>query len=147
MAVKKGDKIKVDYTGTLEDGTVFDASAKVGKPLEFEVGSGMIISGFDNAVIGMKKGEEKEVKIEAKDAYGEPNPQLIKKIPKEQLPQDKEPKKGMVLGITLPNGAQMPAIIKEVSDKDITLDLNHPLAGKTIIFKIKIVDISWFFLL
>ncbi len=142
MTIKKGDKIKVEYEGKLEDGTVFDSSAKAGKPLEFEVGSGMLIPGFDNAVVGMKKGEEKEVKIEPKDAYGESNPQLIKKIPKEQLPKDKEIKKGMVLGLSMPNGAQVPAVVKEVSDKDIALDLNHPLAGKTLTFKIKIVEIN-----
>jgi FKBP-type peptidyl-prolyl cis-trans isomerase 2 len=140
--IKKGDKIKVEYEGKLEDGTVFDSSEKTGKPLEFEVGSGTIIPGFDNAVVGMKKGEEKEVKIEAKDAYGEPNPQMIKKIPKDQLPEDKEIKPGMVLAVSMPNGAQMPVKVKEVSDNDVTLDLNHPLAGKNLDFKIKIVDIS-----
>ena len=140
--IKKGDKIKVEYEGKLEDGTVFDSSEKVGKPLEFEVGSGQLIRGFDDAVIGMKKGEEKEVKLKPEDAYGQPNPQLLKKIPKEQLPADKELKPGMILGLSLPNGAKMPAIIKEVTDKEITLDLNHPLAGKTLTFKIKIIDIS-----
>jgi len=142
MAIKKGDKIKVEYEGKLENGKVFDSSAKVGKPLEFEVGTGKIIPGFDKAVVGMKKGEEKDIKIEPNDAYGEPNPQLVKKIPKDQLPKDKEVKKGMVLGLSMPNGAQMPATVKEVSDKDITLDLNHPLAGKTLNFKIKVVDIE-----
>ena len=140
--IKKGDKIKVEYEGKLEDGTVFDSSEKVGKPLEFEVGSGQLIRGFDDAVIGMKKGEEKEVKLKPEDAYGQPNPQLLKKIPKEQLPADKELKPGMILGLSLPNGAKMPAIIKEITDKEITLDLNHPLAGKTLTFKIKIIDIS-----
>ncbi len=142
MAIKKGDKIKVEYEGKLENGKVFDSSAKVGKPLEFEVGAGKIIPGFDKAVVGMKKGEEKGIKIEPKDAYGEPNSQLVKKIPKDQLPKDKEVKKGMVLGLSMPNGAQMPATVKEVSDKDITLDLNHPLAGKTLSFKIKVVDVE-----
>ena len=142
MSIKKGDKVKVEYEGKLEDGTVFDSSKKQGKPLEFEVGAGQIIKGFDKALIGMKKGEEKEIKLKPEEAYGERNPQLMKKIPKEQIPTDKELKKGMILALNLPNGAQMPAIITEVGDEEITLDLNHPLAGKTLIFKFKVVDIS-----
>jgi len=142
MPVKKGDKIKVEYEGKLEDGTVFDSSEKHGQPLEFEVGSGQLIKGFDDAVIGMEKGEEKEIKLQPKDAYGDHNPQLIKKIPRDKLPEDQEPKPGMMLMINLPNGARIPANIKEVTDKEITIDVNHPLAGKVLIFKIKVVDIS-----
>ena len=124
MTVKKGDKVKVEYTGTLDDGTVFDSSEKHGKPLEFEVGSGMVIPGFDNALIGMKKGEEKEVKLESKDAYGDPNPELVKKVPKDKLPTDKELKPGMMLGVGLPNGTQLPAMIKEVGDKEERFHIN-----------------------
>jgi FKBP-type peptidyl-prolyl cis-trans isomerase 2 len=141
MTIKKGDKIKVDYTGTLDDGTVFDTSE--GKqPIEFEVGKGMVIPGFDNAVVGMKKGEEKDVKLQAKDAYGERNDQLLKKVPKEQLPQGPEPKVGMMVGLSTPQGQQIPAKITEVTDKEITIDLNHPLAGKALNFKIKVVEVS-----
>ncbi|MBU90039.1 peptidylprolyl isomerase [Candidatus Woesearchaeota archaeon] len=140
MAVKKGDKIKVNYTGTLDDGTVFDTSD--GKqPLEFEAGSGQVIKGFDEAVIGMEKGEEKNVKIESKDAYGDYNPQLMKKIPRDQLPQDQEPKPGMMLLIKAPNGQQFPVKIAEVTDKEITMDLNPPLAGKNLNFKIKVEEV------
>jgi len=142
MTVKKGDKVKVEYTGTLEDGTVFDASEKHGKPLEFEAGSGMVIPGFDNAVVGMKKDEEKEVKIEAKDAYGDVNPQLTQKIPRDKIPPEPEPKAGMMIGLAMPDGRQFPAIIKEVTDTEVTIDLNHPLAGKTLTFKIKVVGIN-----
>ncbi len=142
MPVKKGDKVKVDYTGSLDDGTVFDSSEKHGQPLEFEVGAGKVIPGFENALVGMKKGEEKEVTLKPADAYGEPNPQLLKKIPKEQLPTDKEIKPGMMLGVGLPNGAKIPAKIVDVNDKEVTIDLNHPLAGKTLHFKLKVVDIS-----
>lgn len=140
MPIKEGDKVKIEYEGKLEDGTVFDSSEKHGKPLEFEVGSKQIIPGFEKAVIGMKKGEEKEITLEPKDAYGDPNPQLIKSVPKEQLPKEPEPKVGMVLGITLPNGSQFPAKIVEVGDKEIKIDMNHPLAGKKLIFKIKVVE-------
>jgi FKBP-type peptidyl-prolyl cis-trans isomerase 2 len=141
MAIKEGDKVKVEYTGTLDDGTVFDTSE--GKaPLEFEVGTGKVIKGFNDAILSMEKGEEKSVKIESKDAYGDYNPQLIKKIPKDQLPQDQEPKEGMILMIKTPQGQKFPARIKEVSDKEITVDLNSPLAGKNLNFKLKVVDVS-----
>ena len=140
MPVKQGDKVKVDYTGTLEDGTVFDTSE--GKqPLEFTVGEGKIIKGFDNAVIGMEKGEEKEIKIETADAYGDPNSDMVKKIPRDKLPPEPEPKAGMMLAMKTPDGKQFPAKITEVSDKEITIDLNHPLAGKVLKFKIKVVEI------
>lgn len=140
MPVKNGDKIKVDYTGTLEDGKVFDTSE--GKePLEFEAGSGKVIKGFDEAVIGMEKGEEKEVKIPKEEAYGDINPELVKKVPRDKLPSDQEPKQGMVLLLKSPDGQQIPARIAEVSDTDVSIDLNHPLAGKNLTFKIKVVDI------
>ena len=93
MPIKNGDKIKVDYTGTLENGDVFDTSE--GKqPLEFTVGEGKIIKGFDEAVIGMEKDEEKEVTIPPEKAYGMPNPDLVKKLPKDQLPKEPEPQAG-----------------------------------------------------
>ena len=142
MPVKEGDKVKVEYTGTFDDGTVFDASEKHGQPLEFEVGSKQVVPGFENAVIGMEKDEEKEVKLEPKDGYGDPNPELEKKVPKDQLPKDKELKPGMMLGVGLPTGQQIPAIIKEVGETEVTIDLNHPLAGKNLTFKIKVVEIT-----
>ena len=142
MTIKKGNKIKVEYTGTFEDGEVFDSSEKHGQPLEFEVGSGQMIKGFDEAVIGMNKDEEKEITLTPENAYGENNPELKKKVPREQLPKDQEPQVGMILGVSLPNGQQFPAKIVEVDDKEITIDLNHPLAGKTLKFKIKIVSVD-----
>ena len=142
MPVKKGDSVKIDYTGTLEDGTVFDASEKHGKPLEFSVGSGMVIKGFDDAVMGMEKGQEKEVTIQPADAYGDIKPDMMKKVPREQLPKEQEPKAGMMLVIGLPDGQQIPAKIAEVTDKEVTLDLNHPLAGKVLKFKIKVVEVG-----
>lgn len=140
MPIEKGKKVKLEYTGTLEDGTVFDSSEKQGQPLEFEVGAGQIIPGFENAVLGMDKGEEKEITIEAKDAYGEHNPQLIQKVPKDKLPA--EAKEGSVLMLQAPTGAKMPVKIMKMDDNEATLDLNHPLAGKTLKFKIKIVDVA-----
>ena len=140
--VKKGDKIKVDYVGTFEDGTVFDSTEKHGAPLQFEVGAGQLIKGFDEAVVGMKVGQEKKITLKPADAYGEHNPQMLKEVPREQLPQDRAPEVGMGLYISLPNGARFPALIAKVSDKTITLDLNHPLAGKTLKFSIKVAEIG-----
>jgi peptidylprolyl isomerase len=142
MAVKKGDKVKIEYTGTLEDGTVFDASEKHGQPLEFEVGSGMVIKGFDDAVTGMEKDEEKEITLKPEEAYGERKDELLKKVPRDQLPKEQEPQVGMMLGMQLPNGQQVPVMITEVTEKEVTLDLNHPLAGKTLTFKLKVVDVE-----
>jgi len=140
MAVETGNKIKVDYTGTFENGEVFDASEKHGKPLEFEAGKGMVVPGFDSAVIGMAEGEEKEVTLQPLDAYGEINPQAIQKVPAEKFPKDA--KVGLQVGIPLPNGQQYPATITAMDEKEVTLDMNHPMAGKILIFKIKVVSIS-----
>ena len=142
MIVKKGSKIKVDYTGTFDDGTVFDASEKHGQPLEFEVGSGQVIKGFDDAVVGMKKGEEKTITIPAGEAYGELRSELHKKVPRKQLPQDQEPKVGMILAVGLPNGQQFPARILAVTKDDVTIDLNHPLAGKRLHFKMVLKEVA-----
>jgi FKBP-type peptidyl-prolyl cis-trans isomerase 2 len=143
MAVEKGDKVKVDYEGKLEDGNVFDTSKREGgKPLEFVAGSGMVIPGFDNAVLGMEKDEEKTVTIEPAEAYGEVNPELVREIPRNVLPKDQEPKKGMMLVMSAPDGRQIPAVISEVTEESVKIDLNHPLAGKKLIFKIKVLEIT-----
>ena len=139
MAVKEGDKVSVEYKGMLEDGTVFDASEKHGKPLEFEVGKKMVIKGFDDALIGMNEGDEKEVVIKPEEGYGQRNDELKKIIPKESLPKDKEVKEGMVIVMQLPNGQKIPAKVEAVKEKEIIIDLNHPLAGKTLKFWIKLV--------
>ncbi|MBW2983519.1 peptidylprolyl isomerase [Candidatus Woesearchaeota archaeon] len=141
MPVKNGDKVKVNYKGTLDDGTVFDTSE--GKaPIEFEVGAKKVIPGFENAILGMNKGDEKKIKLKPEEAYGILRPELVKKIPRTVLPKDQEPKPGMMMLMKTKEGVQIPARIKEVTDKDITIDLNHPLAGKTLNFKIKVIDIT-----
>ncbi len=142
IVVKTGDTVQVEYTGTLEDGIVFDSSAQHGKLLEFQIGARQVIPGFENAAIGMKKGEEKDVKLPMSDAYGEYNPNLIRKVPKNQIPKGPEPKPGMVMMVGLPNGMQVPVKIVEVTDEFVSIDLNHPLAGKSLNFKIKIVGLS-----
>ena len=141
MKVKKGDKIKVEYEGTFDDGIVFDSSKNHNNLLEFEVGSSKVIKGFDECVIGMSKDEEKEIKLKPSEAYGEKNSQLVQKVPRNELP-DGELKPEMMLIVNLPNGQQMPVIILDVNDEFATLDFNHPLAGKNLNFKIKVVKIN-----
>lgn len=142
MPVEKGNKVKVEYEGSFEDGTIFDSSNKDGTqhPLEFEAGAGKVIKGFDEAVIGMEKGEEKEITIQPAEAYGDPNPELVKKFPRTSLPKDQEPKEGMMLVMKAQTGQQIPARITKVEENEVTIDLNHPLAGKVLKFKIKVVD-------
>ena len=144
MKINKGDIVRVDYEGRFESGEVFDSSYHEdhSHPLEFEVGSGQVIQGFDDAVMGMQKGQEKEITIEAKDAYGEPKPELTKDVPIEMIKGDKKPEIGMVLVMQTAQGQQIPAKIIKVDEKIVTIDLNHPLAGKKLIFKIKISGIN-----
>lgn len=142
MAVKKGDKVKLEYEGTLNDGTVFDSSTHGdhSHPIEFEVGAGQVIKGLDSEVVGMKKGEEKEIKVQPSEAYGEPKPELVKKIPRNQLPENVQEE--MILGLKLPNGKTIPARVVKLTSKEATINLNHPLAGKVLNFKIKVVSVN-----
>ena len=141
MAITDGDKVKIDYTGTFEDGTEFDSSKKHGQPLEFQVGTHQIIKGFENALIGMSKDEEKSITLQPEEAYGDINPENEKEIPRDQLPKE-ELKVGMMLVMQLPNGAQMPAKILEVGEEKVKLDLNHPLAGKVLKFNFKVLEVE-----
>ena len=146
MAVEKGNNVVVDYEGRLESGEIFDSSqhGDHSHPIEFEAGSGKVIKGFDDAVIGMNEGEEKEIEINPDEAYGQRNEDMIKQIPKSQLPEEQREKvkEGMMLGLQSPDGKQIPAKIVKVDDENISIDLNHPLAGKKLIFKIKIKEIK-----
>lgn len=144
MKVKVGDSVKVDYEGRFESGEVFDSSkhGDHSHPLVFKVGNKEVIDGFDKAVVGMEVGEEKEFKLSPGEGYGQRNEQLLQKIPRDRLPLGQEPQAGMVLMLKSPEGHQIPAKITAVDDKNITIDLNHPLAGKTLIFKIKLVEIT-----
>ena len=140
--VKNGDKVAVEYTGTLSDGTIFDSSKNHDKPLEFTVGSGQMISGFDKAIVGMEKGEEKTFTLQPSEAYGDRNPKMMREVPRKDLPKGQEPKQGMMLMMVDPNGRKIPAKISKVGTDSVTLDLNHPLAGKALTFKIKLTQIS-----
>ncbi len=139
--VKQGDTVLVDYVGTFENGEVFDSSQ--GKqPLTVNIGQGQVIIGFEEALFGMKVGEEKTVKLSPEKAYGEYNPNLIQEINKENIKENISLKVGERLYAVDSNGFQKEATIVSVNNKKITLDLNHPLAGKELIFKIKIIKIN-----
>lgn len=138
---KNGDTVKIHYTGTLNDGTVFDSSAGR-EPLSFTLGSGMVIPGFDAAVLGMKKGESKTVNIPADQAYGPRNEQMVISVPRDQVPPDLSPELGMKLQMGGPNGEVVVVEVVEVADQHILLDANPPLAGKDLNFALELVEIA-----
>lgn len=139
--VKEGDTVKVHYTGTLTDGTVFDTSAER-EPLEFTLGQGQLIPGFEKAVVGMDVGDSTEVEIPSDDAYGESREDLVISVPKDQLPDDVEPQVGMQLQVNQQDGQPIPVRITEVGDENLTLDANHPLAGEDLKFEIELVEVA-----
>ncbi len=138
---KAGDTVKVHYTGTLEDGTVFDTSRER-EPFEFKLGEGTVIPGFDEAVTGLEVGESTTISIEPEDAYGEVRDDLMLPVPREQVPDNMEPEVGMQVQLQTQSGQQVIARIVHVDDDKIMLDANHPLAGKTLSFDIELLEIS-----
>jgi peptidylprolyl isomerase len=133
---KNGDTVRVHYTGRLESGDVFDSS-EGGEPLEFQLGSGQVIAGFDENVRGMSVGDQKTIEIEPENAYGERVEALVGKVERAGLNLESEPQVGMELALQLPDGQQIPVVITEVTDESVTFDANHPLAGQKLIFDIK----------
>ncbi len=138
MKVKQGDKIQVEYTGKLEDNTIFDTN-KNKEPLEFTVGQHQVIQGFEQAVMDMELNQEKTVTIPPEQAYGQPDPTRIQEIPKDKIPDNA--KIGDMLTFQTSQG-MIQAKLTEIKDNNATLDLNHPLAGKALIFTIKILKIN-----
>jgi len=138
--VKSGDKVKVHYHGKLTSGETFDSSAGR-EPLEFEVGSGMVIKGFDDGVTGMKVGDKKTINIKVEDAYGEINPDMLIEYPRSQFPEYIEMKEGTDLMMSSASGQQFQVKIAEIKDEVVVLDANHPLAGEELIFDIELVEI------
>ncbi len=139
--VEEGNTVKVHYIGWLDDGNVFDSSLKRG-PLEFKVGAGEVINGFEKTVIGMQIGEEKRIHLEPEEAYGPRNPELERVVMRSQIKTKNELKPGMIIALNQPDGSQIPVTVLEVSDKLVTIDLNPPLAGKALNFWIKVVKIE-----
>ena len=137
---KSGDTVRVHYTGKLDDGTEFDSSAG-GEPLEFAVGGGQVIPGFDDAVEGMNVGESKSVRVPVEKAYGPRHDQLVQEVPKSALPEDIEPAVGMALQAKAPDDRAVKLTVVAVGEESITVDGNHPLAGKALNFDIELVEI------
>jgi peptidylprolyl isomerase len=141
MQVKQGDKVEVHYKGTLNDGTLFDSS-EGREPLTFEAGSGMVIVGFDQAIIGMAIGEKKSVNILNVDAYGPINEEMIFSVPVGEVPADIKPEVGHELHLTDDEGNDIPVIVRELNETHIVLDANHPLAGQDLNFELELVSIN-----
>jgi FKBP-type peptidyl-prolyl cis-trans isomerase 2 len=139
--VKNGDTVKVHYQGKLTDGTTFDSS-EGRQPLEFEVGSGSVIPGFDNGVIGMSVGDKKTINIPAEEAYGEVEEDRFMEFPINRFPPDLKPEVGMTLTMSDGSGQQFPVAISDVRDDVVILDANHPLAGQELIFDVELMEIK-----
>jgi FKBP-type peptidyl-prolyl cis-trans isomerase 2 len=138
--VKSGDTVKVHYHGKLTDGTTFDSS-EGREPLEFEVGSGSVIPGFDTGVTGMQVGDKKTINIPVEEAYGPKQDDMIMDFPRDRFPADMEPEVGMQLNMSNGAGQNFPVVIREVRDDAVLLDANHPLAGEDLTFDLELVEI------
>ena len=138
---QKGNTVKVHYTGKLADGTVFDSS--VGRqPLEFTIGEGMMIKGFENAVEGLSIGDKTIAQLKPEEAYGTRQDNLVFDFPKEKFPEEINPEVGMQLSMSQQDGKQVPVVVTEIEEKHVKLDANHPLAGKELVFEIEMVGID-----
>ena len=139
--VKQDDTVRVHYTGKLTDGQVFDSSLER-EPIEFTMGQGQLIPGFEKGLLDMKVNEKKTIEIPAEEAYGEPRAELIQEVDKSQLPEEIKPEPGMGLVSKSPDGREMNLVVKEVKDDTIVVDGNHPLAGKDLVFDLEVVEIK-----
>jgi peptidylprolyl isomerase len=140
QTVKSGDKVKVHYHGKLMTGETFDSS-EGRAPLEFEVGSGMVIKGFDEGVTGMSVGEKKTINIPVEEAYGPKNPEMVITMPKDRFPEDMELEEGMPLMMSDGSGQNFQVVVTEIKEESVMLDANHPLAGQDLVFDIELVEI------
>jgi peptidylprolyl isomerase/FKBP-type peptidyl-prolyl cis-trans isomerase SlpA len=138
---KKGDEVRVHYTGKLEDGTVFDTSDG-GEPLSFTIGENRVIPGFEDAVRGMEPGDSKTKEIEPDQAYGSHRDDMVMELEKSQIPDEVEPQVGQQLQLRLDNGQTVPVLITALGDDTVEIDANHPLAGRTLTFEIELIEIG-----
>ena len=138
---QQGNTVRVHYTGTLDDGTVFDSSYQRDEPIEFAIGQGDMIPGFEKAVVGMEVGDKKTANLPAAEAYGEQDPEMLINIPQQDIPDEINPEVGQQLAVQDNTGQQVPVTVVEVNEEGIVLDGNHPLAGKDLTFEIEMVEI------
>lgn len=138
---KEGDEVQVHYTGRLEDGTVFDTSED-GEPLSFTIGENRVIPGFEEAVTGMQPGESKTTEVEPEQAYGEHREDMVMEMDRGQIPNEVDPEVGQQLQLRLENGQTVPVLITALGEDSVTIDANHPLAGRKLIFDIEVVDVE-----
>lgn len=137
---QSGNRVKVHYTGKLQDGTVFDSSISK-EPLEFQLGAGQMIPGFENAVLGMEQGQRITATIRASDAYGDRREDLLVQVPRDNVPESIDPRVGQKLSIKQPDGNVIPVVVTETKQDSIILDANHPLAGKDLVFEIELLEV------
>ncbi|MDY6905704.1 MAG: peptidylprolyl isomerase [Thermodesulfobacteriota bacterium] len=138
---KTGDTVKVHYTGKLENGEVFDSS-QGGDPLEFKIGDGQIIAGFESEVVGMEEGESKTINVEAEKGYGQHHDELVVEVGRDQFPPEINPEVGQQLQVKQEDGQTIPVRVTDTSETAVTLDANHPLAGKDLTFDIEVVKVN-----
>ncbi len=139
--VKENDTVRVHYTGKLADGQVFDSSVDR-EPIEFTLGEGQIIPGFEKGLMDMAVNEKKTIEIPMAEAYGPHSDELIQEVPKQELPEEVKPEVGMKLMSKLPDGREIPLTVTDVKDESITVDANHPLAGKDLTFDLELIEIK-----
>lgn len=138
---KKGDTVEVHYTGKLEDGTVFDTSQDR-EPLSFTLGEDKVIPGFEKAVEGMEPGETKTEELSPEDAYGQHREDMVMELERDQIPENVDPQVGQQLQLRMQDGQTVPVVITDLGDESVTIDANHPLAGKKLIFEIELLDVE-----
>jgi peptidylprolyl isomerase len=138
---KRGDKVKIDYTGTFNNGVVFDTT-RDREPLQFVLGGGEVIKGLDDGVAGMKVGDSKKIHVSAANAFGERNEEKLVSIDRKNVPETLELKVGMQLKLSQADGTAIPVTVNKITDKKVTLDANHPYAGKDLNFEVKLLEVA-----
>jgi peptidylprolyl isomerase len=139
---QSGNTVKVHYTGKLKDGTVFDSSVQRDEPLEFTIGQGQMIAGFEKAVTGMEVGANKVADIPVTEGYGERREDMILEVPRKDVPENINPEVGQRLAVQQKDGNSIPVTVTNISDNSITLDANHPLAGEDLVFEIELLEVK-----
>ena len=141
MPAQSGDVVSVHYSGRLDDGTPFDSS-EGREPLSFTLGAGQVVAGFDEAVTGMEVGEEKTVRLEPDEAYGQRRDDLVLTVPTDAFPGDTTPDVGQGVRLGLQGGGALEAVVVDAAEESVTLDANHPLAGRALTFDLRLVDVA-----